>query len=165
MEFPMATRRLSGFAQTVVIIGLVLGATTVSAIANETITLMLDRATVIRSPAKTSMVVIGNPAIADVSVQKNGVMVLTGKSFGETNLLALDDQGQLVSESWIKVQAASRSNVVVYRGAEPETYSCTPDCKPTFALGDSERHFSKTGSQLGARNGVASAGSQPNGNK
>jgi hypothetical protein len=165
MEFPMATSRLSGFAQTAAIIAFVFGAGTASAIANETITLMLDRATVIRSPAKTSMVVIGNPAIADVSVQKNGVMVLTGKSFGETNLLALDDQGQLVSESWIKVQAASRSNVVVYRGAETETYSCTPNCQPTIALGDSEKHFSKAGGQLGTRNGIASAGSQPNGAK
>ena len=161
----MANNRVTGFAHTVAIMALAAGVTASSAVANETITLMLDRATVIRSPAKTSMVVIGNPAIADVSVQKNGVMVLTGKSFGETNLLALDDQGQLVSESWIKVQAASRSNVVVYRGAETETYSCTPHCQPTIALGDSEKHFSKAGGQLGVRNGIANAGSQPNGAK
>ncbi len=124
---------------------------------NESIALMLDRATVIRPPAKTSMVVIGNPAIADVSVQKNGVMVLTGKSYGETNMIALDDQGQLISESWIRVGAPGRSNMVVVRGVETETYSCTPNCQPTVVLGDSDKHFSKSGSQVSARNGQAAA--------
>ena len=126
----------------------------VPAAAEETINLVLDRATVIKAPAKTVMVVIGNPAIADVSVQKNGVMVLTGKAHGETNLLALDDQGQLVSESWLKVGASSR-NLVVFRGADPETYSCTPHCQPTIALGDGEKHFGKAGGQTTARNALA----------
>jgi hypothetical protein len=132
-----------------------------SAQSNESISLMLDRATIIRPPAKTSMVVIGNPAIADVSVQKNGVMVLTGKSYGETNMIALDDQGQLISESWIKVGAPGRSNMVVVRGADTETYSCTPNCQPTVMLGDSEKHFGKLGSQVGSRNGSANAAPQP----
>jgi hypothetical protein len=130
------------------------------ATANEVITLMLDRATVIKAPAKTTMVVIGNPAIADVSVQRNGVLVLTGKTFGETNLLALDDDGKLVSESWLRVQASNR-NVVVYRGAEPESYSCTPDCQPAIALGDADKHFSKVGGQATARNGLAASTTQP----
>lgn len=129
------------------------------AAANDTITLMLDRATVIKAPEKTVMVVIGNPAIADVSVQRNGVLVLTGKAHGETNLLALDDQGQLVSESWLRVQQSNR-NLVVYRGAETETYSCTPNCQPTIALGDSDKHFGKVGAQATARNGLAATGPQ-----
>ncbi len=131
-----------------------------SAYADDTITLMLDRATVIKAPAKTSMVVVGNPAIADVSVQRNGVLVLTGKAHGETNLLALDDQGQLVSESWLRVQPSNR-NMVVIRGAEPETYSCTPNCQPTIALGDSDKHFGKVGSQSAARNGLANPPTGP----
>ena len=127
--------------------------------AEETINLMLDRATVIRAPAKTTMVVVGNPAIADVAVQKNGVLVLTGKAYGETNLLALDEQGQLVSESWLRVQASNR-NMVVYRGAEPETYSCTPQCQPAIALGDAEKHFGRAGAQTTARNALAAPTAQ-----
>ena len=122
--------------------------------AEEIISVMLDRATIIKTPDKAVMVVIGNPAIADVSVQKNGIMVLTGKSFGETNLLALDEKGQLISESWLRVQPSNR-NIVVYRGAEPESYSCTPNCKPTISLGDSDKHFAKTGGQLNTRNSLA----------
>ncbi len=150
----------SSAAAGLVFAGVLLASATAQA--DETITLMLDRATIIRAPEKTSMVVIGNPAIADVAVQKNGIMVLTGKSYGETNLLALDDQGKLVSESWLRVQALNRNSVVVYRAGEPETYSCTPQCQPTIALGDSDKHFGKVGGQLGARNGLA-AGNQPSG--
>jgi hypothetical protein len=128
--------------------------------AQEAISLMLDRATVIKAPAKTAMVVIGNPMIADVSVQKNGVLVLTGKSYGETNLLALDDEGKLVSESWIRVQGSNR-NLVVYRGSESESYNCSPNCQPTLSLGDSEKHFGKVGGQATARNGLANTTTQP----
>jgi Pilus formation protein N terminal region len=130
-----------------------------TAVANESISLMLDRATVIKAPPKTAMVVIGNPAIADVSVQRNGVLVLTGKTFGETNMLALDDEGKLISESWLRVQDNNR-NLVVYRGAETESYSCTPNCKPALALGDSDKHFGRSGSQASARNGLANPNPQ-----
>lgn len=128
-----------------------------AAVASETvISISLDRATVIKAPANTAMVVIGNPGIADVSVQKNGVMVLTGKSFGETNMIALNDKGEMISESWLRVRPSQRtSSVTVFRAGEPETYSCAPDCQPTVSLGDSDKFFGRTGGQVGARNGFA----------
>jgi Pilus formation protein N terminal region len=136
-------------------------ASATAATSNDTIALTLDRATVIRAPEKTSMVVVGNPSIADVTVQKNGVMVLTGKNFGETNLLALDDEGKLISESWLRVEAMSRNRVTVYRGADSETYACSPNCQPTVALGDSEKYFGKASGQVGTRNAL-SAGTSTN---
>jgi Pilus formation protein N terminal region len=134
-----------------------------SAIANEAvISVSLDRATVIKAPANTAMVVIGNPGIADVSVQKNGVMVLTGKSFGETNMIALNDKGEMISESWLRVRPSQRtSSVTVFRAGEPETYSCAPDCQPTVSLGDSDKFFGRTGGQVGARNGFAQQAAPP----
>jgi Flp pilus assembly secretin CpaC len=134
--------------------------------ANETvINIAVDRATVLKAPANTAMVVIGNPGIADVSVQKNGVMVLTGKSFGETNMIALNDKGEMLSESWLRVRPANRgTQVTVFRGMEPETYSCAPDCSPTVTLGDGNGFFGKTGGQVGARNGF-SQGAAPAGNR
>lgn len=125
------------------------------------ISISVDRATVMKAPANTAMVVIGNPGIADVSVQKNGVMVLTGKSFGETNMIALNDKGEMISESWLRVRAANRgSHVTVFRGGEPETYSCAPDCNPTVTLGDSDKFFGRTGGQVGARNGFSQGAAQ-----
>ncbi len=95
--------------------------------------LQLDRATVIRPPAKTAMVVIGNPAIADVSVQKNGVMVADRKTYGETNMIALDDQGQLLSGKLDQGAGPAAQSPGVVRGAETETYSCTPIASPRWS--------------------------------
>jgi Pilus formation protein N terminal region len=145
-----------GFAAS---LGFVMALSAQGVMAEEVISLNLDRATIIRAPANTAMVVIGNPGIADVAVQKSGVLVLTGKSFGETNMIAIDAEGKMISESWLRVKGAARtSNVVVYRAGEPETYSCTPDCQPTVSLGDSDKFFGRTGGQTGARNGFAAGG-------
>jgi Flp pilus assembly secretin CpaC len=161
MEYPMAIRSLfqSGLTFSAFALGAALSVANASA--QDVIALQLDRATVIRAPAKTTTMVVGNPSIADVSVQKNGVIVLTAKSYGETNLLALDSDGQLVSESWLKVQPSARNNMVVTRGVERETYSCSPTCVPTMTLGDNSKYFSDTGGQVSARNSNAAA--SPNG--
>jgi Pilus formation protein N terminal region len=160
MEFSMTTRFLSKLGLAFVVCA---GLTSTGSLANDVITLQLDRATVIRAPNKTTTMVVGNPAIADVSIQKNGVIVLTAKSYGETNLLALDSEGQLVSETWLKVQASIRGNMVITRGVERETHSCTPNCVPTMTLGDNQKYFSEAGGQAGIRNSnaVSSSAGQP----
>ena len=106
------------------------------------LTVMVDRAKVIRLPERTQMVVIGNPAVADIAVQKNGIVVLTGKSFGTTNFLALDAAGNMLAEANVSVKAPSDSTVVVQRGLDRYTYSCTPACQPSVALGDATSYFS-----------------------
>ncbi len=121
----------------------------------ESVIVMVDHAKVVRLPEKAQTVIVGNPAIADVAVQKNGVMIVTGKSFGVTNLIALDASGTLLAESLVRVGADSDSMLTVQRGLERESYSCTPVCQPTAALGDASKHFTEVGSQASARNGAA----------
>ena len=58
---------------------------------------MIDHARVVKLPERTQTVIVGNPIIADVTVQRNGIMVVTGKSYGVTNLIALDGAGALLS--------------------------------------------------------------------
>ena len=100
----------------------------------------LDQARIVKVPERTQTLVIGNPLIADVTLLKtNGTMVITGKGFGETNLIALDAQGTPVAESMIRVNGENR-NVVVQRGMERESYSCAPRCQPTVTLGDSAKY-------------------------
>ena len=121
----------------------------------ESVVVMVDHAKVVRLPEKAQTVIVGNPAIADVAIQKNGVMIVTGKSFGVTNLIALDASGTLLAESLVRVGADSDSVLTVQRGLERESYSCTPVCQPTAVLGDASRHFGEVGSQASARNGAA----------
>lgn len=116
---------------------------------------LVDHAKVVRLPEKARTVIVGNPAIADVTVQRNGVMVVTGKSFGVTNLIALDSSGTLLAESLVRVGAASDAVLTVQRGMERESYSCTPVCQPSMQLGDAQKYFGEAGTQMKNRNALA----------
>lgn len=118
---------------------------------------MVDRAKVIRLPERTQTVVIGNPAIADMAIQKNGVVVVTGKSYGTTNLIALDAAGNMLAESTVSVAAPTDAVVVVQRGLERQSYSCTPRCQPSVVLGDSNSYFSENRGQADSRNQFATS--------
>ena len=70
----------------------------------------------IKLPERASTVVIGNPLIADVSMQSGGVMVVNGKGYGVTNLIALDRNGATLMEKQVSVKGPYANTVVVYRG-------------------------------------------------
>jgi Flp pilus assembly secretin CpaC len=125
------------------------------ALALDSIIVRTDHAQVLKLPPRTNTIIIGNPMIADVSVQKNGSMVVTGKSYGTTNLIAQDATGAVIGESIIKVEAPIDDVLLVQRGLERETYSCTPRCQPTLSLGDVQRHFEGVSGQTTSRNTLA----------
>lgn len=122
----------------------------------DTISMNVDTARVMRLPERVATVVIGNPLIADATLQSGGIVVLTGKGYGATNMLALDRAGKVVLDHTIQViGAASADLVVVYKGAERESYSCAPECERRITLGDAPTYFNATMAQTGARNGLA----------
>ncbi|MFF8802506.1 MULTISPECIES: pilus assembly protein N-terminal domain-containing protein [unclassified Methylobacterium] len=127
------------------------------AVAQGTVSVLVDNAKVIRLPEKTQTVVVGNPMIADITLQKNGVVVLTGKSFGSTNLIALDGKGAMLAESTISVQAPQAAIITVQRGLDRASYSCTPNCQPSVQLGDATKYFEETSKQAEARQSMATA--------
>lgn len=122
------------------------------------VTVLVDNAKVIRLPEKTATVIVGNPIIAEVTPQKNGVLVLTGKSFGSTNLIALDTGGSLIAETMIRVEASRDTTITVQRGLDRESLSCTPNCQPAVQLGDSANYFGTTSGQADARRRLANGG-------
>ncbi|MGU3666262.1 pilus assembly protein N-terminal domain-containing protein [Methylobacterium sp. A49B] len=122
------------------------------------VTVLVDNAKVIRLPEKTSTVIVGNPIIAEVTPQKNGVLVLTGKSFGSTNLIALDNAGAMIAETTIRVEASRDSTVTVQRGLERESLSCTPNCQPAVQLGDAAKYFEASSGQADSRRKLATSG-------
>jgi Flp pilus assembly secretin CpaC len=129
-----------------------------SAAAPETLTVHVDQATLMKLPDKVATLVIGNPLIADVAVQAGGMAVVTGKGYGSTNLIALDRSGATLAEKSIVVLGPRDRVVVVYRGVERETYSCTPNCERRITLGDTPTYFDATLGQSGSRNGQAAGG-------
>jgi hypothetical protein len=123
-----------------------------------TFTVNIDQASIMKLPDKVATIVIGNPLIADASLQSGGILVVTGKSFGSTNMLALDRAGKTILNTTIQVMGPPGGDlVVVYRGVDRESYSCTPECAPRITLGDNTKFFSDTMTQAGSRNSQAQA--------
>jgi hypothetical protein len=128
----------------------------ISARAAEGIDVKLDQATLLRLPPNVATVVIGNPMIADAALQPGGLLVITGKGYGSTNMIALDRAGEKLMDRSVEVSAPRDNVVVVYRGVERESYSCTPQCERRATLGDSAPYFDATVAQAGSRNSAAS---------
>jgi Flp pilus assembly secretin CpaC len=115
----------------------------------------VDQAQIAKVPANTATLVIGNPAIADVTALKGNVgMIVTGKSFGHTNMIALDAAGKMIDEKQIHVEPA-KGMLVVLRGQVRQSYSCDPDCMPSAVLGDDPNVFGQVAGAITAHDSLA----------
>ena len=122
----------------------------------DTIAVNVDQAKLVRLPGKVATIVVGNPLIADVTLQAGGMIVVTGKGYGATNFIALDRGGEILVDRQIQVEGPSDRLVTVYRGIERESYSCMPLCQRRVTLGDSDQYFNTTMSQAGTLSNNAS---------
>lgn len=122
----------------------------------DTIAVNVDQAKLVRLPGKVATIVVGNPMIADVTLQPGGMIIVTGKGYGATNFIALDRGGEILVDRQIQVEGPSDRLVTVYRGIERESYSCMPLCQRRVTLGDSDTYFNNTMSQAGSLSSTAS---------
>ena len=123
------------------------------------IAVTLDQAKIARLPEGTTTLIVGNPMVADVTMLKNNnTMIITGKGFGETNLIAIDAAGSLIEERQVEVLPA-KTLLVFQDGSSRISYSCNPVCMPTVQLGDDDKTFKDAGEQMSTRNGYAAVAS------
>ena len=121
------------------------------------VTVNLDQAKIVKMPDRIATIVIGNPAIADAALQPGGILVVTGKGYGATNMVALDRQGRVVMDNQVVVVGPpDEHTLIVQRGLDTETYSCMPRCMPRLTLGDTPAYFNAVGSEMSSRNGFSS---------
>ena len=126
-----------------------------SARSDDVVTVPLDKAKLLRYPPATETIVLGNPIIADVTMLRGaGTLILTGKSFGETNLVLLDRAGNIVGMLDVRVEPPSHL-LTVQRGTERESYSCAPRCQPAVSLGDATQFLSGSIESVEKRNHLA----------
>ena len=60
-----------------------------------------------------------------------------------------------IQDAALAIDAGIANVVVVYRGLERGTYSCTPDCERRITLGDANPYFEAILAESAARNGMA----------
>lgn len=95
----------------------------------------MNHAKVLRLDRPVSKVIIGNSDIADVTVADATTVVLTGKSFGSTNLVLLDADGNAIADERVLVSVDEGETVRVYRQTEKTILSCLPTCEAKSAQG------------------------------
>lgn len=120
------------------------------------ITVALDQAKIMRIARPAATVIIGNPVIADATVQNGQMLIITGKNFGTTNVIILDQAGEPIADEIIHVPSSDTQTVTVYRGNARETLACDAKCQPDLRVGDA--NFSKIQSDVQGRLGLATSG-------
>lgn len=103
-----------------------------------------DQSQLLRLPRPAVDIIVGNPTIADVSVQTGSMLVVTGKSFGITNMIALDADRETIDEFRVVVIRESARVVNLQKGSKRESYNCAPDCNPSLVVGDDAAYFTAT---------------------
>jgi hypothetical protein len=108
--------------------------------------LEVDESQLLTLPAAPGTIVIGNPAIADVSIQGKQIF-LHGKGFGQTSLIILDLEGNQLASFVLATTHNQADSVFVYKqlGAQIQTnssqrysYTCAPKCESEVQIGDQD---------------------------
>jgi putative type II/III system pilus formation protein len=131
----------------------------------DAIAVSVDQAKLVKLPGRVATIVVGNPMIADVTLQNGGIVVVTGKGYGATNFIAMDRGGEVLVDRLIQVEGPSDQLVTVYRGIERETYSCMPVCQRRVTLGDGDSYFNAAVGQSGSLSSSAGGNNAAGANK
>jgi Flp pilus assembly secretin CpaC len=137
------------------IVALALASAVGPARAADLIDLTIDFAHVLKLDRPAESLVIGNPGIADATVQDETTIVLTGKAAGTTNLIVLDEKGAEIANSRIRVSSNTQQLTTVFYGGERQTFSCAPTCEQVISVGDSADSFTQATTQIQTRSAFA----------
>lgn len=139
-------RSIASILKTASLSALAIGLSMAAASADAGIQVVMNQAKIVKLTRPADTIVIGNPAIADASVQDASTVVLTGKGFGVTNLVILDAEGAPIVDEQVFVTRQDARSVRIYRRAAVQTLSCTPLCESSYKT-DAER---QSESEMGA---------------
>jgi Flp pilus assembly secretin CpaC len=129
---------------------------------DDAVAVNVDQAKLVKLPERVATIVVGNPLIADVTMQPGGIIIVTGKGYGATNFIAMNRAGEVLVDRVIQVEGPTDQVVTIYRGVDRESYSCMPICQRRVTLGDSENYFKSTIDQAGSlSNQAAGAAAKP----
>ncbi|MBA3516325.1 MAG: pilus assembly protein N-terminal domain-containing protein [Rhizobiales bacterium] len=118
------------------------------AFAEPVIEVTIDFAKVLKLDRPAETIVIGNPGIADASVEDETTVVLTGKAAGTTNLIVLDGKGEEITNATLRVSSNTRQLTTVFYGSKRQTFSCAPTCELVILVGDEPTVFKNATEQI-----------------
>ncbi|HEY5107123.1 MAG TPA: pilus assembly protein N-terminal domain-containing protein [Caulobacteraceae bacterium] len=93
----------------------------------------IDQAARITLARPAREVIVGNPAIADVTMLDGRHLIVTGKSYGVTNLVVADQSGRTIFSREIVIGSSGPNHVSLHRGMDVADFACSPRCERTVA--------------------------------
>jgi hypothetical protein len=129
--------------------------------------LALDEVHTVTFKNPVATVYVGNPAIADITMIDARHAFVQGKSYGRTNIVALNHDGQQVFNTSIMVTGGDSDGIVTLnRGAQRITYSCAGGrCEPTPMPGDAPAAFDAATGQANQHQSAAKGAATGEGQK
>ena len=155
----LLSRKLSQRLLVAAVIG-VAGASQPAMAESNVVQVLVDQATLVRLDRPASEIVVGNPSIADVSVQSGKVLVVTGKSFGETNLIVMDADGKVIANRGLIVQEPRTGFVTMYKGDARQTLHCAPNCTPPLVIGDNPDYFEAISKEIKTKQSISQSSAE-----
>jgi hypothetical protein len=131
-----------------ILISLILAALPAAAFA-ASLGVPLDQAVRLSLSAPAQSIVVGNPAIADVNLDGQRHLIVTGKSNGVTNLIVIDARGRTIFDRQIVVSASAGEGVTLIAGPVATRYACSPQCETSTDVAISETAAMSVASHAG----------------
>lgn len=154
----LAVLMQTGLAATMMILAL-MALNSQQAKANDLI-VRYDQSQILRLPRPVSELIIGNPSIADIAIQGPDLLVITGKTFGITNVIALDSERNVIQDQRVVVQRDEQRLVNLHKGALRQSYTCSPNCQPTITIGDDPVYFDQISKHAAAKTRFSDSGAE-----
>ena len=77
-------------------------------------------------------------------------IVITGKGFGVTNFVVLDQNGNPIVDEQVTVSRSEAKSLRIYRRATVQTLSCTPYCESAYrSLAEQQTESQQSGTSEG----------------
>ena len=118
-----------------------------------------DEAKMISVTGDPATVVVGNPNIADITVQ-NKFIFIHGRNFGSTNVIVLDRDGSELAALDVTVKLNGSYNVNVFRAGSKFSYACADICESSIQVGDNKDYFSTLEEQNKKKGKLATSAGQ-----
>lgn len=104
------------------------------------LTIELDQSQVVTVNADPASIVVGNPSIADASMNGRQIFI-HGHSFGQTNLMVFDNAGNKMVDYELTISHNTSNQVTMFMGntnyaTQRYSYSCAPNCEVNMLPGD-----------------------------
>ena len=128
----MAGRLVYSAARPAAVLAAVVGLFAAGIAQAQSLNVEIDRSARVALRGSAASVIVGNPAIADVTVVDANTLFVTGKGYGVTEVVAVDGLGRTIYQGEVIVTGGSTGSVRVWRGARATELACAASCSASI---------------------------------